>query len=759
MKKEEFSAIAAALLIGAVIVLAGCATGRGAQRSAESAAGAVAGQAAVPSDKTGQVGKRVAARQQEREAAEQAGLPQQEKKPVEEARQAGAGQEAAIPERVYPVRPHTVELDLTEIWPSDYAGRVISINNGEATVTTDAAGKITFEMPETDTLLLSLLPCTDPAALCSITVPVTGWMLPYSYTLMPDGSVTRRSPWVEFRSLPAQVTHEPQHDVLCKSGYPASVSINGQEVKQYKTGIFFRTIQFSEGLNTVRAEAVWPDGRRAVSEQEIYYEKIDRTRQPYPLWIEEGSVEPAADMELLPDEVVRVSFRGSKGQEGWIDLEPGEETIRCRRSDFSDYSLYSAELPLRGMPSGVPHVLSFRLVPAEDAPSPDHFLAEVSRSITVRNPEEYPLLEVKNEYSRLVYNLGAPRLGGPIRSELGPGVILKSSGRVGSNYRIRLSNTETGFISEDDVMLHEGSTIQPLYSVTSMSCGPSARGDVVTIPYLGQVPWEVYPDPGARRLVITIFGAESAATWVSHYKGCRVVDKLTWEQATPETFRVYVNLKDDRIWGYDIKPSGRNLVLTLKYPPRYDLRSAKPLTGLKIAVEAGHGGSGLGAVGLSGLPEKDVNLDLSFRLGDLLASMGAEVVQVREADVDMTLLEKRSKAISVGADILLSIHANAGGRGYLSVSGTSTYWHNPFWAPLARSIYDRLLETGLKEFGVVGSFNYTVTRTTQMPAILVEQAFMSHAEDEERLADPLFRQQMAVKIYMGLIDYLRYMQK
>ena len=62
-------------------------------------------------------------------------------------------------------------------------------------------------------------------------------------------------------------------------------------------------------------------------------------------------------------------------------------------------------------------------------------------------------------------------------------------------------------------------------------------------------------------------------------------------------------------------------------------------------------------------------------------------------------------------------------------------------------------------FGVIGSFNYTVIRVSQMPSILVEQAFMTHAEDEEKLADPQFRQQMAQKIYEGIVDYLKYMKK
>ena len=204
---------------------------------------------------------------------------------------------------------------------------------------------------------------------------------------------------------------------------------------------------------------------------------------------------------------------------------------------------------------------------------------------------------------------------------------------------------------------------------------------------------------------------------------------------------------------------GKRLVLRLKYPPQYNLANEKPLTGLKIAIEAGHGGSGLGAIGLSGLVEKDINLDLSFRLGDLLKSMGAEILEVRDSDKDMGLIEKRDKAIAFKADLLICIHANAGGRGYLSTSGTSTYYNNPLWAPLAENIYNRLLELKLKEFGVVGSFNYTVIRASQMPAILVEQAFMTHAEDEEKLADPEFRQQEAQKIYEGIKDYLLHMNQ
>ncbi len=568
-------------------------------------------------------------------------------------------------------------------------------------------------------------------------------------------SIEHISPWVRFLRLPEQVTHLPQFDILCKSEYPATVSINGQTVKQYKTGIFFTTVSFNEGVNKLTAEAIYPDGRTAVCEHVLIYEKRDMVRQPYPLWIDRRSFEPAADMELLPDEVVRVRFSASKGQDGYLEVQPGKMSLRCLRTDYDDYSVYTAELPVRSLAPGKSYTLGVKLVPVAGAPVKGNYKPDLQRILTVRQPEDFPLLKVKNEYARLVYNLGAPRLGGPIRSELGPGVVLKASGKTGDNYRIRLSNVESGYINKDDVEIMNGEKVQPMYIVTSMTCGPANGADVVSIPWLEPVPYEIYPDPDQNRLVITLFGAESASTWVTHRKGCRMIDKLTWDQTTPGTFKVYVNLKTEDIWGYDIKPVGRSLVLRVRYPPAFDLTAEKPLSGLKIAIEAGHGGDNTGAIGLSGLVEKDINLDLSFRLGEICAAMGAEVVQVRDSDKYMLLTDKRSIAISSGADILLSIHANAGGRGYLSTAGTSTYWHNPFWAPLAQTIYDRLLETGLIEFGVVGSFNYTVTRTSQLPAVLVEQAFMSHAEDEEKLADPAFRQLMAEKICEGVIDYLR----
>ncbi|MBI5011059.1 MAG: N-acetylmuramoyl-L-alanine amidase [Bacteroidia bacterium] len=487
-------------------------------------------------------------------------------------------------------------------------------------------------------------------------------------------------------------------------------------------------------------------------EREFKYVKSEKARPLFPLWIEKKSLEPAIDLEMLSEDIVRVTFQGSRAQDGYVKVSPGKIRLKCSREDFDDYSVYRADLYLDKLSPGKSYNIVSEISASQGS---EKYQLDFPGKLIIKSIDEFPLVKVKNEHTRLTYNLGAPRLGGPIRSELGPGVILKTNGRSGDYYRIRLSSIESGFIHKDDIDLLPEGTVTPSYIISSLSCGPSPDSDVLTIPYPEPVPYEVFPDPGQKRIVITLYGVKTASTWITHMNNRKIIDRITWQQTTPETYQVIVNLNSSSIWGYDLKTDRKRLILSVKYPPVFDLTNTKPLTGIKIAVEAGHGGSNTGATGLSGLPEKEINLDLSQRFGELCKSMGAEVVQVRDSDIDMGLLEKREIAVKSDADILVSIHANAGGRGYLSVAGTSTYWHNPFWAPLAESIYGRLLELDLKEFGVIGSFNYTVTRVSQMPSVLVEQAFMSHAEDEEKLADPQFRQQMAQKILNGLIDYLK----
>jgi N-acetylmuramoyl-L-alanine amidase len=658
----------------------------------------------------------------------------------------------ALPATLKKTSPEqALSLDLSAYLLYPPAAQLVKANGVEKI--TDSMGRIGIISSRPGKIVLE----TSKGAL---TLSNANWSIPYKFALLANGQAVRQGPWLEFRRRPATITNRHSFDLLCKTSYPAAaVSINGQAVKQYTTGIFFNRVTFQAGANRVRAAVLNNDGSTTFYEQEYFYQALDTSRQPFPLWINSKSLSPAMDLALLSTDTVRFSFQGSKGQNAYIVFNPGARRFICQRSDHDDYSLYSADIPMDQLGDSSPLQLTLHLEAADRTGNHKPHQLRLQQSLTLKEPSDFPMVQITQNNARLLYNLGEPRLGGPIRAELGPGVILKTNGKFGEHYRIRLSAVEHGYIHQSEVKVLPPPSIQPRFYISSMGIRPSDGFDQVSIPYLEPVPYEIYPDPHNKRLIITLFGAESSSTWVSHSNGRRMIDNVTWQQTTPETFQAYVNLKDAPMWGYDLKVEGRRLVLRIKHPLALNPTTSRPLGGLVVAIEAGHGGSNTGAIGLSGLLEKDINLDLSFRLGKILEGLGAKIVQIRSTDIEMTLNAKRDLAHASGAHLLISIHANASGGGYLQTAGASTYWHNPFWAPLATRVYDRLLELGLAEFGVVGSFNYTVTRTSQLPAVLVEQAFMTHAEDEEKLADPNFRQQMAVKISAGLVDYVQQLAK
>lgn len=178
-----------------------------------------------------------------------------------------------------------------------------------------------------------------------------------------------------------------------------------------------------------------------------------------------------------------------------------------------------------------------------------------------------------------------------------------------------------------------------------------------------------------------------------------------------------------------------------------------------IAIDPGHGGSDPGAIGLSGMTEKAVNLAVSLRVKALLDKAGAKVVMTRQDDRDVfgpnasavDELKARATIANVKkADIFVSIHSNAAQN--RDADGTSTYFYQKtrYDSLLARNLQAGMLQTGgLKDKGTLPA-NFYVIKRTIMPAALVELAFLSNPAEEKLLANPQFQQKMAEGIVRGM---------
>lgn len=182
------------------------------------------------------------------------------------------------------------------------------------------------------------------------------------------------------------------------------------------------------------------------------------------------------------------------------------------------------------------------------------------------------------------------------------------------------------------------------------------------------------------------------------------------------------------------------------------------LKNFKICIDAGHNYSAYdtGAVG-NGLKEQNVTFEIANKLKELLTKAGVEVIMTRAKLTDNvginaknSINERARIANSTNCDYFISIHCNAGGG-----TGTETliYGIGGKAEPLAEAVNDKIVKYfKLRDRGVKVRTDLGVLRLTDMPAILVETAFIDNKSDAELLKNCTV--EFARCIYEGVCDYI-----
>lgn len=190
------------------------------------------------------------------------------------------------------------------------------------------------------------------------------------------------------------------------------------------------------------------------------------------------------------------------------------------------------------------------------------------------------------------------------------------------------------------------------------------------------------------------------------------------------------------------------------------------LEGMIIVIDPGHGGPDTGAIGPSYTLEKDNNLAISAYLRDILTEAGATVLMTRENDsavadqyTQRADLEARvAFAKKNQADLFISIHNDYNSNP--DISGTSVYYSTKCAkasqsAKLARALQDSIVSTVNTIDKKVRTADFYVIRHATMPAVLIEAAFISNPEEEQRLKNPIFQKNLATAIFHGIYEYVK----
>jgi N-acetylmuramoyl-L-alanine amidase len=174
-----------------------------------------------------------------------------------------------------------------------------------------------------------------------------------------------------------------------------------------------------------------------------------------------------------------------------------------------------------------------------------------------------------------------------------------------------------------------------------------------------------------------------------------------------------------------------------------------------VVIDPGHGGRDPGAISVTGVYEKHVNLQVAAKIARLLEQRDVGVKMTRWHDHFVELEDRAEVANRLEADLFVSIHADAAES--RQAEGFTVYVANAASSATRRaahSISQAMVLTGAVSRGVREA-DYRVLVTTRGPAVLIELGYLSNPREAVRLSDDAYQNRLAQAIVGGILSYLQ----
>lgn len=523
-----------------------------------------------------------------------------------------------------------------------------------------------------------------------------------------------------------------------------SLTIKGESVKVYPTGAFAYECRLDSGKNEYLLQATSANSKPVtkritytflppVPENEVAVPGIERI-QTYP----EG------DLILRPGE--RIGFR--------VKAYPGSSLLVFDRISLYELpdsitgglkGIYQGEYVIRETDTFANRKISVGLI----SPDGQRIFRESTGTLTVMNDTMPDVAITRGRLAHLEYGLGDDRLGGAKVGYIDSLIRLSIIGKVGTHWKVRLAPSRTAYIPEEHVTLMPKGILRPASLTGKIKAYGDSLFDYTEVQLFNRLPYQSFQLTDPSRIVVDIFGATGNTNWIDQLSNLKEIKQVDYEQVSDDIFRVTIQLKHRQHWGHRIYYRDNNLIIQIKPQP-----TNLSLNQLTIAVDAGHGGTNTGAGGPTGVSEKELTLAVSLKLKKALEQEGAKVIMTREKEMFFDNKERILFYRDSTPDILLSIHLNSSADP-INSGGTSTFYRYIGFRPLSQSIYKRMLELGLRDYGNNGSFNFMLNSPTEYPNALVEMLFLSNPAEEMLILDEGFQQQAVQKILEGINDFLQ----
>lgn len=525
----------------------------------------------------------------------------------------------------------------------------------------------------------------------------------------------------------------------CKT---CSITINSQPIKVYPTGAFVAELNLGVGDTTMIITASL--GKENVKKQLVYHVQPMVTASPVQgLDIQRIDIFPKGDLVVQPGDEIRFRVKALPNAvvKALNDVPlyelPAEQANGMR-------GIYQGTYRIQETDSFLHDHIPFTLT--DSTGKTIRQFAESSISLLSESASTVAL--TKGRLAHLEYGLGNDRLGGAKVGYLDSNIVLQICGKVGSHFKVQLTPTRTAYIPEELVELQPRGIYAPQSLTDKWTVYGDSLYDYVKVGLFARLPYQSFQLTDPSRIVVDVFGATNNTNWITQLSSAKEIASVQYEQVEDELFRITIQLQHRQHWGHLLYYQGNSLIIQVRRPPLH-----LSLKGMVIGVDAGHGGINNGAVGPTGVYEKELTLAIALQLEQALKKEGAQVIMTRNKEQFFDNKERILFYRDSLPQLLLSIHLNSS-EDPIHVGGTSTFYRYPGFKALSGCIYQKLLELGLKEYGHNGSFNFMLNSPTEYPNALIETLFLSNPEEEMKILDPVFQKQLVNKIVDGLKLFL-----
>lgn len=562
-------------------------------------------------------------------------------------------------------------------------------------------------------------------------------------------------------SFPSRAEYQTSSDKMffLGSAPPAgNVLVNGQYIQRSPAGHFAPRFSLNMGENIFIF-------RYQNQEKRIKVNRISRQANlPNGLAFAENSLSPATDIARLPGELICFSA-----------IAPTNATVTVKLAN-QNIPLYpqgkKVELPSnlavladQNQPKATSVTGKYEgcavASEAGELGFPEFQLTANGNTVSQVGQGRISILTPTDlEIAEVIVDAGVARTGPSTdHSRLTPlpkGTLATITGREGEWVRLDYG----AWIKAEEVRVSKAS-VPPKSIIRSVSARQIPGATQVIFPL--QVPVPVSVQQSDRTFTLTLYNT-TAQTDIIRLDDNPLISRLDWQQVAPNQVQYTFNLKSGQQWGYQLKYEGTSLVLTLRHSPKTSSLApsekgeiGKPLTGITILLDPGHGGKEPGAAGPNGYLEKDVNLSVSRLLRDELVARGATVYMTREDDKTVSLPERMAMIDSVQPAIALSVHYNSlpdYGDAF-NTSGVGTFWYHPQAHSLAVFLQKYMVEK-LKRpsYGVFWN-NLALTRPHSAPSVLLELGFMSNPFEFEWVTNPQEQSKLAATLADAITEWFK----